>query len=77
MWAPRALEGGHNERHNGREDSEWERSATKGMLPEDVEVRVSLHPVFHCFRLLHAQWTRRISCQIYQMVVRLEQRRVS
>ncbi len=37
-WAPRALEGGPSERQHllgvGREDSEWGRRTTKGVLPE-------------------------------------------
>ncbi len=40
--APRALESGPSERQHllgvGREDSEWERRTTKGVLPEAIEV---------------------------------------
>ncbi len=41
-WAPRALGGGPSGRQHllgvGREDSEWGRRTTKGVLPEDIEV---------------------------------------
>ncbi len=54
--APRAQEGGPSERQHllgvGREDSEWGRTTTKGVLPEDIEVWASLQPVFECLRLL-------------------------
>ncbi len=35
----------------GREDSEWGRVATKGALPESIDLRSSLQPVIQCFRL--------------------------
>ncbi len=31
------------------------------MLSGNVEVRAFLQPVFHCLRLLHAQWARKVS----------------
>ncbi len=44
--APRALEGGPSERQHllgvGREDSEWGRRTTKGVLSEETEVCASL-----------------------------------
>ncbi len=44
--SPGALEGGPSERQHllgvGREDSEWGRRTTKGVLPEDVEVQAAL-----------------------------------
>ncbi len=50
--SPRALECGPGERQYhlgiGREDSEWGRRTTKGVLPEDIEVWASLQPVFDC-----------------------------
>ncbi len=65
---PRALEGGPSERQHllgvGREDSEWGRRTTKGVLPEAIEVWESLQPVFECLRLLSAQRARRVGCQI-------------
>ncbi len=64
--ASRALESGPSERQHllevGREDSERERRATKGVLPEDIEVWASLQPVFDCLRLLLAQRARRVGC---------------
>ncbi len=67
--APRALECGPSERQHllgvGREDSEWVRRTTKGMLPEDIEVGASLQPVFECLRLLLAQRARRVGCRTY------------
>ncbi len=54
--APRALESGPSERQHllgvSREDSEWGRSTTKCVLPEDIEVGSSLQPVFECLRPL-------------------------
>ncbi len=48
--APRALEGDPSERQHllgvGREDSEWGRMTTKGVLLEDIEVWASVQPVF-------------------------------
>ncbi len=48
--APRALEGGHSERQHllgvGREDFEWGRRTTKGVLREDIEIWASLQPMF-------------------------------
>ncbi len=48
--APRALESGPSERQHllgvGREDSEWGRMTTKGVLLEDIEVWASVQPVF-------------------------------
>ncbi len=62
--APRALEGGPIERQHllgvVRKDSEWGRRATKGALPEDIEVRVFLQPIFKCLRRLLVQWARRV-----------------
>ncbi len=47
--APRALESGPSQRQHllgvGREDSEWGRRTTKGVLPETIEVGASLQPV--------------------------------
>ncbi len=62
--APRALEGGPSELQHlpgvDRDDSEWVGGrTTEGTLSEDMEVRASLQPVFHCLRLLLAQWVRR------------------
>ncbi len=41
-----SLEGGPSERQHllgvGREDSEWGRRTTKGVLPQDIEVWASL-----------------------------------
>ncbi len=66
--APRALERGPSERQHllgvGREDSEWGRRITKGVLPEDIETGASLQPVFECLRLLLAQRARRVGCRI-------------
>ncbi len=66
--APRALERGPSERQHvlrvGREDSEWGRRTTKGVLPENIEVGASLQPVFQCLRLLLVQRARRVGCQI-------------
>ncbi len=66
--APRALEGGPCERQHllgaGREDSEWERRTTKGVLPEGIEVWASLQPMFLCVRLRLAQRARRAGCRI-------------
>ncbi len=66
--APRALEGGPSEHQHlptvCREDSEWGRKTTKGVLPADIEIRVSLQPVFECLRLLLAQRARRVGCRI-------------
>ncbi len=50
LWlAPWDLESGPSERQHllgvGREDSEWGRRTTKGVLPEDIEVGASLQPV--------------------------------
>ncbi len=62
MRAPRALKSGPSERQHllgvGREDSEWVRRTTKGVLPEDIEVGASLHTnrisaVFECLRYGH------------------------
>ncbi len=43
-WAPRALEGGPSDRQHllgvGREDSEWGRRPTQGVLPEDSAASV-------------------------------------
>ncbi len=43
-----AQEGGPSDRQHllgvGREDSEWGRRATKGVLPEAIEVGASLQP---------------------------------
>ncbi len=62
--APRALESGPSERQYllgvGREDSEWGRRTTKGVLPEAIEVGASLQPVLECLRLLLAQRARRM-----------------
>ncbi len=48
--APRALEGGPCERQHllgvGREDFEWGRRTTKGVLLEDIEIWASLQPIF-------------------------------
>ncbi len=56
--APRALESGPSERQHllwvGREDSEWGRRTTKGLLPEAIEVGASLQPVFECLRWAYA-----------------------
>ncbi len=53
------LEGGPSKRQHlqevGREDSEWGRRTTEGVLSEDIDVRASLQPMFHCLRLLHEQ----------------------
>ncbi len=58
--AHRALEGGQHLFGVGREDSEWAGGRTaEGALSEDMEVRASLQPAFHCLRLLLAQWARR------------------
>ncbi len=66
--APRALESGPSERQHllgvGREDSEWWRRTTKGVLPEDIEVGESLQLVFECLRLLRAPRARRVGCRI-------------
>ncbi len=66
--APRALEGGPSERQHllgvGREDAEWGRRTTKGVLPEAIEVGASLQPVLECLRLLLAQRARRVGCRI-------------
>ncbi len=47
--APWALESGPSERQHllgvGREDSEWGRRTTKGVLPEGIEVWASLQPM--------------------------------
>ncbi len=63
-----ALEGGPSERQHllgvGREDSEWERRTTKGVLPEDIEVLAPLQPVFECLWLVLAQRARRVGCRI-------------
>ncbi len=48
----------------GREDSEWERRTTKGVLPEDIEVGASPQPVFAYLRLILAQRARRVGCRI-------------
>ncbi len=65
---PRALEGGPRELQHlvgaGREDSEWERRDTKGVLPEGIEVWASLQPVVECLRLLLAHRARRVGCRI-------------
>ncbi len=57
--APRAPEGGPGERQHllraGREDFEWGRGATKGELRVDIDIRVSLQPVFQCLRPLLLQ----------------------
>ncbi len=67
--APRTLEGGPSERQHllgvGREDSEWGRRATTGVLPEDIEIGAFLQPVFECLRLLLAQRARRAGCRIH------------
>ncbi len=43
-----ALEGGPSEHQHllgiGREDSEWGRRTTKGVLPEDIEIWAFLQP---------------------------------
>ncbi len=48
---PRALESGPRERQLllgvGREDSEWGRRTTKGVLPEAIQVGASLQPDNH------------------------------
>ncbi len=66
--APRALESGPSELKHllgvGREDSEWGRRTTKGVLPEAIEVGASLQLVFECLRLLFAQRARRVGCRI-------------
>ncbi len=66
--APRALESGPFEGQHllgvGREDSEWGRRTTKGVLPEAIEVGASLQPVFERLRLLLAQRTRRVGSRI-------------
>ncbi len=66
--APWALEGGPSERLDllgvGREDSEWGRRTTKGVLPEAIEVGASLQLVLECLRLLLAQRARRVGCRI-------------
>ncbi len=36
-----------------------------------------LQPVFHCLWVLYAKWARRVSCQIQQTGVRLEQRKLA
>ncbi len=76
--APRALESGPSERQRllgvGREDSEWGRRTTKGVLPEAIGVKASLQPVFECFRLLLAPRARRVGCRIQYVGVRLEER---
>ncbi len=47
-----ALEGGPSERHRllgvGREEADWGRRTTKGVLPEAIEVGASLQPVLEC-----------------------------
>ncbi len=48
----------------GREDSEWGRRTTEGVLPEAIEVGVSLQPVLECLRHLLAQRSRRVGCRI-------------
>ncbi len=45
----------------GRENSDWGRRTTKGVLPEDIEVWASLQPVFKCLWPLLAQRARRSS----------------
>ncbi len=64
----RALGGGASERQHllgvGREDSEWGRRTTQGVLPEDIEVWASLQPVLECLRLHLAQRARRVCCRI-------------
>ncbi len=49
-WAPRALEGGPNERQHllgvGLEDFEWGQRTAKGVLLEDIEIWASLQPMF-------------------------------
>ncbi len=66
--APRALESGPSERQHllgvGREDSEWGRRTTNGVLPEAIGVGASLQPVLECLRLLLAQRARRVGCRI-------------
>ncbi len=66
--APRPLESGPSERQHlllvGREDSEWGRRTSKGVLPEASEVEASLQPVFECLRLFLAQRARRVGCRI-------------
>ncbi len=64
----RALEGGLSERQHlpgvGREDSEWRRRTTKGLLSEDIDIWASLQLVFQCLRLHLVQWARRAGCRI-------------
>ncbi len=66
--APRALEDGPSERQHlleiGSDDSDWGRRATKGVLPEDIEVWASLQLVFKCLRPLLAQRARRVGYRI-------------
>ncbi len=65
--APRALEGSPSERQHllgvGREDFEWRRRTTKGVLLEDIDIWASLQPMFLCLRLLLAQRARRVGCR--------------
>ncbi len=40
------------------------RSRGEGPLTEDFDVRASLQPVLHCFRLIFVQWARRVDSRI-------------
>ncbi len=67
-WEPRALEGGPRDRQHllgvGREDSEWGRRPTKGVLPEDSAASGRVFAAPPCTAGTYALRKRYVSCSL-------------